>query len=100
MCLIAKREIVLASEFAAVSIWVDERGNGMRLRIRDLSEDMEIYLDPLELALIAGLGSDRLIEAGLRSSHYGIFGGTESSGEHAGLDGKLPRDKAGGSVEA
>ena len=44
----------LTSEFAAVEIARDDRGNGPRLMIRDLQTGQEIYLDPLELAALAG----------------------------------------------
>jgi hypothetical protein len=43
----------LISEFAAVEIGRDDRGNGPRLMIRDLQSGQEIYLDPLELAALA-----------------------------------------------
>ncbi len=43
----------LVSEFAAVEIARDDRGNGPRLMIRDLQTGQEIYLDPLELAALA-----------------------------------------------
>jgi len=43
----------LISEFAAVEIARDDRGNGPRLMIRDLQTGQEIYLDPMELAALA-----------------------------------------------
>ncbi len=43
----------IANEFAAVQIDLDERGNGPRLRIEDLSTGVHIYLDPLELQSLA-----------------------------------------------
>lgn len=43
----------LASEFAAVEIARDDRGNGPRLMIRDSRSGRSIYLDPLELAALA-----------------------------------------------
>jgi len=43
----------LTSEFAAVEVEHDDRGNGPRLMIRDLQTGKEIYLDPLELAALA-----------------------------------------------
>lgn len=42
----------LISEFAAVEITRDDRGNGPRLLIRDLQTGQEISLDPLELAAL------------------------------------------------
>jgi hypothetical protein len=43
----------LISEFAAVEIARDDRGNGPRLMIRDMQTGQEIYLDPMELAALA-----------------------------------------------
>lgn len=43
----------LISEFAAVEIERDDRGNGPRLMIRDARTGQSIYLDPLELAALA-----------------------------------------------
>ena len=43
----------LISEFAAVEIARDDRGNGTTLMIRDLQTGQEIYLDPVELAALA-----------------------------------------------
>ena len=45
--------IRLISEFAAVEVERDDRGNGPRLMIRDLQTGQEVYLDPLELAALA-----------------------------------------------
>jgi hypothetical protein len=43
----------LASEFAAVEIARDDRGNGPRLMIRDTQSGRAVFLDPLELAALA-----------------------------------------------
>jgi len=43
----------LISEFAAVEIARDDRGNGPCLMIRGLQTGQEIYLDPMELAALA-----------------------------------------------
>ena len=43
----------LISEFAAVEIARDDRGNGPRLMIRDSRTGRCIYLDPLELSALA-----------------------------------------------
>jgi hypothetical protein len=43
----------LISEFAAVEIERDDRGNGPRLMIRESRTGQCIYLDPLELAALA-----------------------------------------------
>ncbi len=51
----------LASEFAAVEIARDDRGNGPRLMIRDLQTGQEIYLDPLELAALAWARHEELL---------------------------------------
>jgi hypothetical protein len=51
----------LISEFAAVEIARDDRGNGPRLMIRDLQSGQEIYLDPLELAALAWSRHDELM---------------------------------------
>ncbi|MDX8153752.1 hypothetical protein SK069_19300 [Patulibacter brassicae] len=47
--------VELVSEFAAVSLVVDHRGNGPRLRIEDLRTGQVGYLDPLELETLAWL---------------------------------------------
>lgn len=44
---------VLRSEFARVAVRLDDRGNGPRLRVTDLTSGAEIHLDPLELASLA-----------------------------------------------
>lgn len=51
----------LTSEFAAVEIARDDRGNGPRLMIRDLQTGQEIYLDPLELAALAWTRHKKLL---------------------------------------
>ncbi len=43
---------VVASEFAAVSVSLDSRGNGTRLRLEDLRSGAVRYLDALELESI------------------------------------------------
>jgi hypothetical protein len=43
----------LASEFAAVEVGRDDRGNGPRLMIRDTQSGRCVFLDPLELAALA-----------------------------------------------
>ena len=43
----------LASEFAAVEVGRDDRGNGPRLMIRDTRSGRCVFLDPLELAALA-----------------------------------------------
>ena len=48
-------EQILESEFAAVSIRVDDDGNGPRLRITDLRTGQVGYLDPLELETLSWL---------------------------------------------
>ncbi len=43
----------LVSEFAAVEVRRDDRGNGPRLMIRDTQSGNCVFLDPLELAALA-----------------------------------------------
>ena len=43
----------LVSEFAAVEVGRDDRGNGPRLMIRDTQSGRCVFLDPLELAALA-----------------------------------------------
>ncbi|WP_433781503.1 hypothetical protein ACQPX6_17220 [Actinomycetospora sp. CA-101289] len=43
---------VVASEFASVSVSVDDRGNSTRLRLEDLRTGVVRYLDALELESI------------------------------------------------
>ncbi len=51
----------LTSEFAAVEVARDDRGNGPRLMIRDLQTGQVIYLDPLELAALAWTRHEELL---------------------------------------
>jgi hypothetical protein len=51
----------LASEFAAVEITRDDRGNGPRLMVRDLASGRCVYLDPLELAALANIRHSELM---------------------------------------
>ncbi|MGH7001657.1 MAG: hypothetical protein ACREEA_09150 [Stellaceae bacterium] len=53
--------IQLSSEFAAVEIARDDHGNGPRLMIRDLRSGHCVFLDPLELASIAGARHEELL---------------------------------------
>ncbi len=50
----------LSSEFAAVTIELDMRANGPRLRIENQHNRRVIYLDPLEVASLTWLTHDRL----------------------------------------
>ena len=45
--------MILKSEFARVTVELDNTGNGPRLMIRDDWAERAIYLDPLELASLA-----------------------------------------------
>lgn len=56
----ASARLQLSSEFAAVSVEVDHRANGPRLRIENRQNQRVIYLDPLELASLTWLTHDRL----------------------------------------
>jgi hypothetical protein len=47
--------LTLSSEFASVAVDVDLRANGPRLRVVNLGNGREIYLDPLELASLTWL---------------------------------------------
>jgi hypothetical protein len=49
---------VVASEFATVSVSVDDRGNGTRLRLEDLRTGVVRYLDALELESIVWAPDD------------------------------------------
>jgi hypothetical protein len=51
----------LTSEFAAVEVERDDRGNGPRLMIRDLHSGRCVFLDPLELASLAGARHEELL---------------------------------------
>jgi hypothetical protein len=53
--------IQLSSEFAAVEIARDDRGNGPRLMIRDMRSGQCVFLDPLELASLAGARHEELL---------------------------------------
>jgi hypothetical protein len=53
---------VVDSEFAAVRLSIDRRGNGPRLRIEDLTGGHVGYLDALELETLAWLPRERLQE--------------------------------------
>jgi hypothetical protein len=50
----------LASEFAAVEVGRDDRGNGPRLMIRDTQSGRCVFLDPLELAALTWIRHDDL----------------------------------------
>ena len=50
----------LASEFAAVEVGRDDRGNGPRLMIRDTQSGRCVFLDPLELAALAWIRHEDL----------------------------------------
>jgi len=52
--------MILKSEFAKVTVELDESANGPRLMIRDEFSQRAIYLDPLELASIAWLDHEDL----------------------------------------
>src|SRR5919198_308057 len=47
------------NEFAAVQVGRDESGNGVRLRIEDLTSGRSIYLDPLELEALTWMDHRR-----------------------------------------
>jgi len=51
----------LASEFAAVEVGRDDRGNGPRLVIRDTRSGCCVFLDPLELAALASTRHEDLL---------------------------------------
>ena len=51
---------VVASEFAAVSVRVDDTANGVRLRLEDLRGERVRYLDALELETIIWLRDEHL----------------------------------------
>ena len=50
----------LASEFAAVEVGRDDRGNGPRLMIRDTQSGRCVFLDSLELAALASIRHEDL----------------------------------------
>ncbi|HEY1675126.1 MAG TPA: hypothetical protein VGG50_20605 [Streptosporangiaceae bacterium] len=51
---------VVASEFAAVSVRLDDTANGVRLRLEDLRGGRVRYLDALELETIIWLRDEHL----------------------------------------
>jgi hypothetical protein len=51
----------LTSEFAAVEVGRDDRGNGPRLMIRDARSGRSVFLDPLELAALAAARHEDLL---------------------------------------
>ncbi len=58
----------VVSEFAAVSLSIDDAGNGPRLRIEDLRTGQVGYLDALELETLAWLpegGMHKLLDPSL-----------------------------------
>ncbi|MEA2168832.1 MAG: hypothetical protein QOF76_2132 [Solirubrobacteraceae bacterium] len=58
----------VVSEFAAVSLTIDDTGNGPRLRIEDLKTGQVGYLDALELETLAWLpegGMHKLLDPSL-----------------------------------
>jgi len=50
----------LVSEFAAVEVACDKRGNGPRLMIRDLQSGRSLLLDPLELSALTAARHEEL----------------------------------------
>jgi hypothetical protein len=54
-------QLLLNSEFAAVEVARDDRGNGPRLMIRDLRSGKSVFLDPLELAALASVRHEELL---------------------------------------
>jgi hypothetical protein len=54
-------QLLLNSEFAAVEVARDDRGNGPRLMIRDVRSGQSIFLDPLELASLAWVRHEELL---------------------------------------
>jgi hypothetical protein len=46
-------DMMLTSEFAAVTVREDHTGNGSRLVVRDLKTGHERYFDPLQLETLA-----------------------------------------------
>jgi hypothetical protein len=54
------QDAVVASEFAAVSVRIDDTANGPRLRLEDLHGGKVRYLDALELETIIWLREDHL----------------------------------------
>lgn len=56
----ASPKLELSSEFASVTVEVDRRGNGPRLRIENQQNRRVVYLDPLELASLTWLTHEHL----------------------------------------
>jgi len=56
----AAPRLELSSEFASVTVEVDRRGNGPRLRIENQQNRRVVYLDPLELASLTWLTHEHL----------------------------------------
>lgn len=56
------RPLVVANEFARVSVALDRTANGPRLLVRDLETGREIRLDPLELEGLTRLTHDAFAE--------------------------------------
>lgn len=56
----ASGRLELSSEFASVTLEVDTRANGPRLRIENEHNQRVIYLDPLEIASLTWLTHERL----------------------------------------
>jgi hypothetical protein len=52
--------LVLKNEFATVSLEVDHRANGPRLRIENCQNRQVVYLDPLEVASLTWLTHNHL----------------------------------------
>jgi hypothetical protein len=44
---------LIANEFAAARVSIDNEGNGPRLKIEDTSSGVHVFLDPLELQALA-----------------------------------------------
>jgi hypothetical protein len=53
---------VVHSEFAQVSVQINDEGNGPRLRLEDLKTGTVRYLDALELETIVWLREEHLLE--------------------------------------
>jgi len=53
--------VVLRSEFGAVLVRVDRRGNGPRLLVEDLEDGAQVHLDPLELSSFCHTGDDERV---------------------------------------
>jgi hypothetical protein len=52
--------LLLTSEFASVTVELDNHANGPRLRIENQQNRRVVYLDPLELASLTWLNHDSL----------------------------------------